>query len=79
MRYIREKRSVMEMTDWKKLIGKRVLLRWRGFGRIEEARILELSPSEKCVKVEWIDRNAVAEWYATKNFEFRYEVLEVLD
>lgn len=52
------------MTDWKKLIGKRVLLR-KLFGEcIIEARILAVSPSGKYVKVElgfgvekWIEAN----------------------
>ena len=67
------------MTDWRKLVGKRVLLRHYPFGHIEEARILELSPSGECIKVEWIGKNTVVKWYTVVDFEFRYKFIEVLD
>ena len=66
------------MTDWKMLVGKRVLLRWKVFGYIKEVKILELSPSGKCIKVKWMAKGR-EEWRDTEDFDFHYELIEVLD
>jgi len=61
------------MADWKKLVGKRVLIKSLFVGDIEEVKVIEVSPSGRYVKVSdpygwssrWIDGE-------------KYLVLEVL-
>ncbi len=65
------------MTDWKKLVGKRVLLRAM-LGRVREAKILELSPSGKCIKVKWLPSGR-EEWLEVDYFNFGNRLIEVLD
>ena len=65
------------MTDWKKLVGKRVLLRAM-LGRVREAEILELSPSGKCIKVKWMPSGR-EEWLEVDYFNFGNRLIEVLD
>ena len=66
------------MTDWKELIGKRVLLQNRLTRRIEEAEILELSPNGKCIRVKWMPKGR-EEWYDIEHFEFNYKLMDVFD
>ena len=66
------------MTNWKELIGKRVLLREKRSAYVEEVKILELSPSGRYIKVEWMI-GKLKEWRDTEDFDFHYELIEVLD
>jgi len=66
------------MTDWKELIGKRVLLRHRPLGYVKEVKILELSPSGRYIRIEWMDVGW-DEWRDIEEFEFNYKLAEVLD
>ena len=66
------------MTDWKKLIEKRVLLRTWVPGLIKEAKILEVSPEGEAIKVKWMS-NGWEEWLDINHFEFNYKLVEVLD
>ena len=66
------------MTDWKKLVGKRILLRTCVPGLIKEAKILEVSPEGKAIKVKWMAKG-LEEWLDINHFEFDYKLVEVLD
>ena len=68
----------MEMTDWKKLIGKRVLLQTCVPGLIKEAKILEVSPEGKAIRVKWMS-NGWEEWLDIGYFNSNYKLVEVLD
>jgi len=65
--------DVMEM-DWEKYVGKRVLVRegWERFARDAnptEVEVLEVSPSGKYVKFEYVNTGRIA-WVAVDNVEF---------
>jgi len=66
------------MTDWKELIGKRVLLRTWVPGLLKEAKILEVSPEGKAIRVKWMAKGW-EEWLDIDCFEFDYKLVEVLD
>jgi len=67
------------MTDWKKLVGKRILVRYRlGLGGINELKVIEVSPSGEYVKVQYMLTGKV-EWETRKGLERDYEILEVLE
>jgi len=73
-------RGWSRITDWKELVGKRVLLKildW--WYEIVDAKVIEVSPSTQYVELEIRDKRdpfkARREWYSAD----RLEVLEVLD
>ena len=67
------------MTDWKKLVGKRILVRYRlGFGSINELKVLEISPSGEYIKLQYMLTGKVG-WELRKDLEKDYEILEVLE
>jgi len=70
--------SVMSMTDWKELVGKRILVAHKPLGHIFEIKVLDVSPSGKYVKIKWRGCEE-PRWYDVKDFEFHYCVVEVLD
>ncbi|MCD6131858.1 MAG: hypothetical protein J7J61_07140 [Candidatus Hydrothermae bacterium] len=66
------------MTDWKELIGKRVLLRTWVPGLLKEAKILEVSPEGKAIRVKWMSKGW-EEWLDIGHFNLNYKLVEVLD
>lgn len=67
------------MTDWKKLVGKRILVRYRfGLGGINELKVIEVSPSGEYVKVQYMLTGKVG-WETRKDLDRDYEILEVLE
>ena len=67
------------MTDWKKLVGKRILVRYRfGLGGINELKVIEVSPSGEYVKVQYMLTGKVG-WETRRDLDRDYEILEVLE
>jgi len=61
------------MTEWKELVGKRVLIRNYSTWKIIEAKVVEVSPSGKFVKLKYPDDTT--EWKSTDSIYLE----EVLD
>ena len=69
----------MIMTDWKKLVGKRVLVKYRfGLGDINELKVLEVSPSGEYIKLQYMLTSKVG-WETRRDLDRDYEILEVLE
>ena len=64
------------MTDWEKLVGKRVLV--KGLFDLNELKILEVSPAKQYVKVQYMLTGHV-KWLPVKELDADYKVLEVLE
>ena len=66
------------MTDWEKLIGKRILAKSKDTLGIRELKVLEISPAKKYVKVHDM-LTSRTEWLPREELDNDYEVLEVLE
>ena len=66
------------MTDWKGLIGKRVLLRSKALYNIVEVEVLEVSPSGDYVKLRYMSSKGEI-WEDCEDLERLYTIAEVLD
>ena len=67
------------MADWKKLVGKRILVRYQlGLGGINELKVLEVSPSGEYIKLQYMLTGKVG-WETRKDLDKDYEILEVLE
>ena len=66
------------MADWRRLVGKRVLIKDKFLGNIYEAKVLEVSPSGEHIKVG-LAPTFCGCWHEVRDFEFRYKLAEVLE
>jgi len=67
------------MTDWEKLVGKRILVRYQlGLGDINELKVLEVSPSGEYIKLQYMLTGKVG-WETRRDLDKYYEILEVLE